>query len=143
MPDLLRLTWSQNVLPAIGLVAWYPLLTLDTSTIGETEGVYVIWKLNQWEERLAEGAHNRRPMEGRVIDVGQGAIADRLKYAQDDPMIRAFLDAQDSCHVTWAAVMSHYHDGVERYLANVYSPLALHGGARYPDAPPIPVTLPR
>lgn len=84
-----------------------------------TEGVYVIWE---------DSGKNR------VVRVGQGYIADRLTQHRNDPEITQY----GQLLVTWAAVAAQYRDGVERYLADMYSPLV---GDRFPVAQPIEVNL--
>mgnify|MGYP003678116236 CR=1 FL=1 len=84
-----------------------------------TEGVYVIWE---------DGGDNR------AVRVGQGDIAKRLAQHRLDPAITQY----GQLRVTWAAVAAQYRDGVERYLAENYSPLV---GDRFPAAQPIAVNL--
>ncbi len=85
----------------------------------KASGVYVIWE---------QGGDNR------VVRVGQGDIADRLNQHRNDPTITSYGELL----VTWASVDEWYMDGVERYLADMYSPLV---GDRFPFAEPIAVNL--
>lgn len=101
---------------------WCSLLTLDLANfcfIGR-DGVYIIW----------------RASDGRVVRVGQGWIADRLRAHRADPEIVAH---GPHLLVTWTEVLSLWQDGVERYLADHYQPLV---GRAFPSACPIPVNLP-
>lgn len=72
-----------------------------------TVGVFMIW-------------YTGNP--GRVICVGQGDIAVRLLAAQSDEAVRAFED-RGRLFVTWAQVSPARIDGIERYLAETWSPL--------------------
>lgn len=100
---------------------WCPLETVDLTNV-TAEGVYIIW-------------HGGSP--GRVVRVGQGKIADRLKQHKADREIMAYI--QHGLYVTWASVALADRGGVERYLANHYRPLV---GDCFPDVIPIVVNLP-
>ena len=97
---------------------WCPFISVNLSGI-TTAGIYVIWK---------SGKNNK------VVRVGQGVIADRIADHRKDQKITRHGDML----VTWASVSQQYRDGIERYLADKYSPLE---GDRYPDAVPIAVNL--
>lgn len=101
---------------------WCSLDNLDASQVS-TEGVYIIW-------------HEGNP--GRVVRIGQGDIASRLRAHQQDRDILAYR-TEGTLRVTWAAVSAAQRDGVEAYLADRWSPLI--GGA-FPDAEPIAVNDP-
>lgn len=88
-----------------------------------TEGVYIIW-------------HAGNP--GRVVYVGQGDVAARIKAHRDRSDINAYAK-HGTLHVTWAAVSVRQRDGVERYLANNWNPLV---GEAYPDVTPLVVNSP-
>lgn len=88
-----------------------------------TQGVYIIW-------------HAGNP--GRVVRVGQGDIAARIKAHRNDPQITKYAK-NGQLYVTWAAVSAQSRDGVERQLANTWSPLV---GDAFPDAVPIAVNSP-
>ncbi|MCP4209742.1 MAG: hypothetical protein GY767_22255 [Shimia sp.] len=88
----------------------------------ETQGVYVIWLTGD---------------PSRAVCVGQGDVKERLSVHRDDPAILNY-QSEGSLLVTWAAVPAHQRDGVERYLADQYSPLV---GDAFPDAAPIQVNL--
>ncbi len=85
-------------------------------------GVYIIW-------------YNGNP--GRVVRLGQGDIADRLKKHRRDKKILAYQE--QGLLVTWAKVPARDRDGVERYLADHYPPLI---GDAFPDVEPIAVNSP-
>jgi hypothetical protein len=102
---------------------WCPLETLDLDSVGDVSGVYIIW-------------HAGDP--SRVVRVGQGDIADRLGKHRKDKEILAY-NKKGKLLVTWASVPSKYQDGVERFLADKWSPLV---GDVYPDAEPIAVNSP-
>ena len=86
------------------------------------EGIYAIW-------------YKGNP--GRVVRIGKGNIAERLKQHRMDEEILAY--ASRKLYVTWAAVDRAERDGIERYLAEAYPPLV---GERFPDVPPIRVNAP-
>jgi hypothetical protein len=86
-------------------------------------GVYVIW-------------HEGNP--GRVVRVGQGDVAERLQCHRGDAEVTAHRKS-GTLRVTWAAVPAAQVDGVERYLADTWSPLV---GDRWPDVLPIAVNSP-
>lgn len=100
---------------------WLPLETVDLSGV-TARGVYVIW-------------HEGQP--ARVVRLGQGNIADRLRSHRTDTAITGFR-ARGVLRVTWASLPVAQWDGVERYLADRYSPLV---GDAFPDVTPIPVNL--
>jgi len=85
-------------------------------------GVYIIWYRGQ---------------PGRVVRIGQGDIADRLTAHRKDPAILAYKGY--GLLVTWAGVQASQRDGVERHLAETWSPLI---GDRFPDVPAIAVNSP-
>lgn len=105
--------------------AWCRLadLNLNNPHFDTMAGVYVIWY--------------QTPFGPVVVDVGQGHIRDRLHAHKMDPSLRPYWGFE--LHVTWASVPSHLRGEVERYLADRLRPLI---GRRYPNARPIPVTLP-
>lgn len=82
-------------------------------------GIYVIWK---------SGSDNK------MVYVGQGDVADRVADHRREPAITR----HGPMLVTWASVSQQYRDGIERYLADRYSPLE---GDYHPDATPIAVNL--
>src|SRR6266404_1008500 len=95
-----------------------------TPTSKTVEGVYVIW-------------HEGNP--GRVVYVGQGIIWDRICQHRKNRDILA-CEAHGTLLITWAAVPSaHDRDGIERYLADQWSPLV---GDAHPDVRPIAVNSP-
>lgn len=85
-----------------------------------TEGVYIIW---------SQGSPSR------VIYVGQGDIARRIKCHRERPEITQYKNLL----VTWAEVSARDMNGVERYLADRWKPLV---GDAYPVAVPIAVNSP-
>lgn len=94
-------------------------LTLNMNT----GGVYIIW-------------HDGNP--SRVVRVGQGNIADRLGAHRNDPQVLKYGKI-GTLRVTWAAVSVAQRSGVERHLANQWSPLV---GDAFPDVQPIAVNSP-
>ncbi len=113
---MLTVTWIKSTSNA-----WLPLETVDLSGV-TVDGVYVIW-------------HAGNP--ARTVRVGQGNIAARLGAHRLDKAILAYA-ASGTLYVTWAAVQASQRDGVERFLADHYSPLI---GDRHPNVTPIPVNL--
>lgn len=102
---------------------WCSLEKLDLQTVTES-GVYIIW-------------HTGNP--GRVVYVGQGdPISGRLSSHRNNPAITAYKMYGD-LKVTWASVPESQRDGVERYLADKWSPLV---GDAHPEASPIEVNSP-
>lgn len=85
-----------------------------------TTGVYVIWKPGG---------------PSKVVRLGQGDIAARIAAHRNDQKITRH---GPGLLVTWAAVAARSLDGVERYLAEQYSPLV---GEAFPDVPAIAVNL--
>ena len=103
---------------------WCSLESLNLDGLGETAGVYIIW-------------HEGNP--GRVVRVGQGSpIKDRLAAHRSDQRILAYKKT-GTLRVTWASVSWADRDGVERYLADQWSPLI---GDSFPDVEPIAVNSP-
>lgn len=102
---------------------WCSFENVDLSDV-KTVGVYIIW-------------HQGNP--GRVVRIGQGDIAARLKVHRSDKEITQYA-THGKLRVTWAAVGSQKdRDGIERYLANSWSPLV---GDAFPNATPISVNSP-
>jgi hypothetical protein len=101
---------------------WCSFDTLKLSTVKD-QGVYVIWYAGN---------------PSRVVRVGQGEVAVRLAEHRNDLDITQHR-INGPLKVTWADVPVSHRNGVERYLANRYSPLV---GDAYPDVPPIVVNLP-
>lgn len=101
---------------------WLKLTTVDLSKT-TASGVYMIW-------------HEGQP--GRVVRIGQGDIAARLRAHRADPKILAY-QTRGALRVTWAALQAHQMNGVERYLANLWHPLV---GDAFPDSLPIAVNSP-
>ncbi len=102
---------------------WCPFESVDLSNVSTT-GVYIIW-------------HEGNP--GRVVYVGQGEIAARLKAHRNNKEITQYAK-NGTLRVTWAEMGAQKdRDGIERYLANAYSPLV---GDAHPDVTPIVVNSP-
>jgi hypothetical protein len=100
-------------------------LNLNDFNIGTCSGsgVYVIW-------------HRGNP--SRVVYVGQGnPITTRLASHRNDRRIQVYADK--TLLVTWAIVPVAQQDGVERYLADQWSPLV---GDAHPDVLSIAVNSP-
>lgn len=102
--------------------SWCPLTNVNLSNV-TAQGVYIIW-------------HEGNP--GRVVRVGQGDIAARLAAHRTDPAI-TYYARNGVLRVTWASVQAGSRDGVERYLADLWTPLV---GDAFPDADPIAVNSP-
>lgn len=101
---------------------WCALETVNLTTV-QTGGVYIIW-------------HVGNP--ARVVRVGQGDIAARLAAHRNDREILAY-GKFGQLRVTWATVPAQHRDGVERYLADKWTPLV---GDAFPLAQPIAVNSP-
>ena len=97
-------------------------LNLDHPNLNGVEGVYMIW----------HGAPNPA-----VVRLGQGNIRDRLKAHRLDPEIIKFWS--QGLYATWASVPATSRDGVEKYLANTWSPKV---GDAFPNVAPIAVNSP-
>jgi len=97
-------------------------VNLQHHNLNGVEGVYMIWY---------RGPNNP------VVRVGQGVIRDRLAAHRKDAAVQAYADR--TLPVTWAVVPAAQRDGVEKFLADQYSPLV---GERFPDRIPIGVNLP-
>jgi hypothetical protein len=103
---------------------WCSLTNLDLDSVGDVAGVYIIW-------------HEGSP--SRVVRVGQGApVKNRLSAHRNDLGITKY-GALGVLRVTWACVSASQRDGVERYLAETWSPLV---GDAFPDVLPIAVNSP-
>lgn len=98
---------------------WLPFQDLDLSRVS-TVGIYVIW-------------YDGNP--GRVVYVGQGDIRAKLMAHRSDPIVMSYAQ-RGTLRVTWAAVSAHQRDGVERYLADLLTPLC---GYAHPQVTPIAV----
>jgi hypothetical protein len=99
---------------------WCSFATVDLSEV-KAEGVYIIWHGGD---------------KPKVVRVGQGKVADRIAAHRNDRAITAYSSL--GLYVTWAAVPAAQRDGVERYLADCYSPLV---GDAFPNVLPIAVNL--
>lgn len=101
---------------------WLDLNTFNMETC-TSSGVYVIW-------------HGGNPSQ--VVYVGQGnPIASRLSAHRSDRRIQQY--ANKTLLVTWATVPVAQRDGVERHLADRWTPLV---GDAHPDVLPIAVNSP-
>lgn len=120
MPDL-NINWVKNQ----NNNQWFDFLrlNLDSPYFQDKEGVYVIWYAG--------------PSEAKVIRIGQGHIATRLKEHRSNPEITKYSN-YGQLKVSWAIVDSQYRDGVEAFLFDSYNPLI---GERSPSARPISVDL--
>lgn len=113
MPDL-TVTWMKCEEDH-----WCPFdnLNLANDHFNELSGVYIIWSGTD------------------VIRIGSGIIRDRIEAHRNDEEITAY----ENLLVTWAQVNVNQMEGVEKFLADRYSPLV---GERFPDREPISVNLP-
>lgn len=112
-----RINWTK-----CGGGVWCSLARLKLETV-HCHGVYVIWHGGQ---------------SPHVVYVGQGDVAKRLADHRDDRKITRHSSKGD-LFVTWAAVQIADRDGIERYLADKYSPLE---GESHPAAVPVAVNSP-
>jgi hypothetical protein len=102
--------------------SWLQLNTVNLDMVTES-GVYVIW-------------HGGNP--SRVVYVGQGGpVAPRLAAHRTDSRIQRY--AAQTLYVTWASVPAGQRDGVERHLADRWTPLV---GDTHPNVLPIAVNSP-
>lgn len=101
---------------------WCSLKRLNLKAVSD-EGIYIIW-------------HDGSP--GRVVRLGQGVVADRLSEHRNNKQIMDY-EKRGTLHVTWAAITAAQRDGVERYLADQWTPLV---GDAFPDVQPIAVNSP-
>jgi hypothetical protein len=101
---------------------WCPFDTVNLSNVS-VMGVYIIW-------------HEGNP--GRVVYVGQGDVVARITTHRRDSRITDY-EKQGRLRVTWASVPAVQRDGVERYLADKWSPPV---GDAHPVAAPIAVNSP-
>ncbi len=86
-------------------------------------GNYLIW--------FGASGHN-------VLRAGQGNIGQRLTDHKNNPRIQAYR-TRGVLLFTWTTVPNSMLNGIERYLAEYYTPME---GERYPDVMPITVNLP-
>ncbi len=115
---MLNLSWIKCGEPG----HWCPFDNVNLSTVNAS-GIYIIW-------------HDGNP--ARVVRVGQGNIAERIKAHRNDSEIVAYRQS-GTLRVTWATVPAAQQDGVECYLADRWTPLV---GDAFPDAEPIVVNDP-
>ena len=97
---------------------WCDLMNVDLSDVTDF-GVYLIW---------------RTEPDLKAVYVGQGNIAQRLFEHRGNSEITQYKGLK----VTWASVSFHLADGIERYLADSYTPLV---GSKHPNVNPITVNL--
>lgn len=101
---------------------WCLFANLNLEKVGE-HGVYMVW-------HGGDAPH--------VVYVGKGDVADRISRHRNNQKITRHA-AKGSLFVTWASVPAPQRDGVERYLADRYSPLE---GEDHPAAAPLAVNRP-
>ena len=105
---------------------WCDLETVNLTNV-TIDGVYLIW-------------YSGDPLfPPRWVYVGQGNIKERLSNHSKEPKILQYKE-RGKLLTSWASVQPDYRDGVERYLAEVCSPLV---GESWPSVTPIEVNLPR
>ncbi len=100
---------------------WCNLNTVNLSNV-TVWGVYIIW-------------HTGNP--SKVVYVGQGDVAERLKAHRTNVAIQAY--SSQGLRVTWASVAAGHRDGIERYLADTWKPLV---GDTHPNVAPTKVNSP-
>ena len=101
---------------------WCPFANVKLEEI-HSEGIYVIW---------------HGGTDPRVVYIGQGTVAARLQQHRGEQEISQY-ETNGGLYVTWASVPEKDRDGVERFLADMYSPLE---GVRHPNASPIAANIP-
>ena len=106
--------------------AWCSLDQVDLSHkyYDNFEGIYIIWYWDNFGNPV-------------TVRVGQGNIRDRFTAHRTDPQIQGY--AHLNLLVTWTSLPPSYLNGVEAYLGKVLKPRV---GSLFPDAKPIPVSLP-
>ena len=106
--------------------AWCSLRDVDLSHsyYDNFVGIYIIW---YWDN-LGNAV---------TVKVGQGNLRERLTAHNTDPQIQQY--AHLNLLVTWTDTLPDFRDGVEAYLGKVLKPRV---GSLFPDAKPIPVSLP-
>ena len=85
------------------------------------EGVYIVW---YWDN----------DNNARYLEAGQGYIRDRIA----DERLK-YKNTRQTLYVTWAALLSGYHDGVEAFLG---CSLGLDQIRNFPQVNHIEVNLP-
>lgn len=98
-------------------------LNLNHPHFNNLEGIYIIW---------------RGTPDPAVVYVGQGSIQQRILAHRNEQTINRF-GQNSQLFVTWASVPAAHRDGIERYLANTWSPLV---GNQHPNVTPIEVNSP-
>lgn len=104
---------------------WCSFQHVDISFVA-THGVYVIWYVGN------PGA------PGKVVYVGHGSLAAHIRALRANAHFSKFA-RHGTLYLTWAAVPAAQREGVARYLAETWSPLA--GGVET-DVTPIAVNSP-
>ena len=106
--------------------AWCSLRDVDLSHsyYDNFVGIYIIW---YWDNL-------GHPV---TVKVGQGNLRERLTAHNTDPRIQQY--AHLNLLVTWTDTLPYHRDGVEAYLGKVLKPRV---GSLFPNAKPIPVSLP-
>ena len=106
--------------------AWCSLRDVDLSHsyYDNFVGIYIIW---YWDN-LGNAV---------TVKVGQGNLRERLTAHNTDPRIQQY--AHLNLLVTWTDTLPYLRDGVEVYLGKVLKPRV---GSLFPNAKPIPVSLP-
>jgi hypothetical protein len=104
---------------------WCSFNHVDVSFVS-TQGVYVIWYSGN------PGA------PGKVVYVGHGSVAAHVKTLRANARFISFVK-HGTLYLTWAAVSAKDREGVARYLAERWAPLA--GGVET-NVDPIAVNSP-
>ena len=136
------LDWQRCLDPkAQGMLSprvWCSFEALDTDSLGDVGGVYVIWRETDARQQLA----GSRLYFRKTVYVGssENYIASRIEAHRLDPRILQYTGPNNPpLLVTWAATDRAVRQGVERFLADQLIPLV---GESWPDEPPTPVNLP-
>ena len=107
--------------------AWCSLdqIDLESTYYDNFKGsIYIIWYWDNFGNPV-------------TVKVGQGNLRERLTAHRSDPRIQQY--AHLNLLVTWTSLPSNLLDGVEAYLGKALKPRV---GSLFPDAKPIPVSLP-
>lgn len=104
---------------------WCSFAHVDVSFV-TSQGVYVIWFAGN------PGS------PGKVVHVGFGNVAAHVKALRSNAYFSKYA-RHGTLYLTWASVAAEYREGVARYLAEKWSPLA---GAAESDVAPVAVNSP-
>ena len=132
---------TQDMLPPSMLGDDGPISRLAVDWVKRTDGVFFGLETVDLSDAVNPGVYLVwHSPSGRVVHVGEGMIADRLRYLRSDLAILTHRGS-GSLLVTWAAVPDEVTRwGVERYLGQLWSPLV---PKRLRQVPPLQVNFPQ